>query len=59
MKKLLLLDADVVIDLHTLGLFNRISKGYVAPLAIRRKPSIPGDPDQGLRTGVGGGDSEI
>ncbi|MFH2042927.1 MAG: hypothetical protein ABIJ35_10445 [Acidobacteriota bacterium] len=28
MKKLLLLDADVVIDLHTLGLFDRISKGY-------------------------------
>ena len=28
MKKLLLLDADVVIDLHTLGVFERISKGY-------------------------------
>ncbi|MBU2234101.1 MAG: type II toxin-antitoxin system VapC family toxin [Proteobacteria bacterium] len=28
MKKLLLLDADVVIDLHTLGLFDRIIKGY-------------------------------
>ncbi|MCG2740568.1 MAG: hypothetical protein L6300_10080, partial [Syntrophaceae bacterium] len=28
MKKLLLLDADVVIDLHTIGLFDRISKGY-------------------------------
>jgi len=28
MKKLLLLDADVVIDLHTLGLFDRVSKGF-------------------------------
>lgn len=28
MKKLLLLDADVVIDLHTLGVFDRISKGF-------------------------------
>jgi hypothetical protein len=28
MKKLLLLDADVVIDLHTLGLFDRINKGF-------------------------------
>ena len=28
MKKLLLLDADVVIDLHTLGLFERINKGF-------------------------------
>lgn len=28
MKKLLLLDADVVIDLHTLGLFDRIVTGY-------------------------------
>jgi len=28
MKKLLLLDADVIIDLHTLGVFDRISKGF-------------------------------
>jgi activator of 2-hydroxyglutaryl-CoA dehydratase len=28
MKKLLLLDADVVIDLHALGLFDRINKGF-------------------------------
>jgi hypothetical protein len=28
MKKLLLLDADVVIDLHTLSLFDKIIKGY-------------------------------
>ena len=28
MKKLLLLDADVVIDLYTLGLFDRIVTGY-------------------------------
>jgi hypothetical protein len=28
MKKLLLLDADVIIDLHTLGLFERILNGY-------------------------------
>ena len=28
MKKLLLLNADVIINLHTLGLFERISKGY-------------------------------
>jgi len=28
MKKLLLLDADVIIDLHTLSLFDRIIKGY-------------------------------
>jgi predicted nucleic acid-binding protein len=28
MKKLLLLDADVVIDLHSLGLFEKISKSY-------------------------------
>jgi len=28
MKKLLLLDADVLIDLHALGLFERIIKGY-------------------------------
>jgi hypothetical protein len=28
MKKLLLLDADVVIDLHALSLFDRINKGF-------------------------------
>jgi hypothetical protein len=28
MKKLLLLDADVIIDLHTLGVFDRISRGF-------------------------------
>ena len=28
MKKLLLLDADVIIDLHTLGLFKKITKTY-------------------------------
>jgi hypothetical protein len=28
MRKLLLLDADVVIDLHVLGLFGKISKAY-------------------------------
>ncbi len=28
MKKLLLLDADVVIDLHTLELFEKISRSY-------------------------------
>jgi hypothetical protein len=28
MRKLLLLDADVVIDLHTLGLFGKIGKAY-------------------------------
>ena len=28
MKKLLLLDADVVIDLHSLGLFDKINKSY-------------------------------
>ena len=28
MRKLLLLDADVIIDLHTLGLFAKISKSY-------------------------------
>ena len=28
MRKLLLLDADVIIDLHTLGLFRRITKTY-------------------------------
>jgi hypothetical protein len=28
MKKLLLLDADVVIDLHTLDVFDRISRGF-------------------------------
>ena len=28
MKKLLLLDADVIIDLHTLGLFEKITKKY-------------------------------
>ena len=28
MKKLLLLDADVIIDLHTLGLFEKITKTY-------------------------------
>ena len=28
MKKLLLLDADVIIDLHTLGLFSRIARSY-------------------------------
>jgi hypothetical protein len=28
MRKLLLLDADVVIDLHTLGLFGKIRKAY-------------------------------
>jgi hypothetical protein len=28
MKKLLLLDADVVIDLHSLGLFEKICKSY-------------------------------
>ena len=28
MRKLLLLDADVIIDLHTLGLFEKIRKAY-------------------------------
>ena len=28
MRKLLLLDADVIIDLHTLGLFRKISNAY-------------------------------
>ena len=28
MRKLLLLDADVIIDLHTLGLFEKIKKAY-------------------------------
>ena len=28
MKKLLLLDADVIIDLHTLGLFNHVAGSY-------------------------------
>ena len=28
MRKLLLLDADVIIDLHTLGLFEKINKAY-------------------------------
>ena len=28
MKKLLLLDADVVIDLHSLGLFEKMTKSY-------------------------------
>ncbi|UCH00690.1 MAG: hypothetical protein JSU78_01595 [Deltaproteobacteria bacterium] len=28
MRKLLLLDVDVIIDLHTLGLFGKISKAY-------------------------------
>jgi len=28
MKKLLLLDADVIIDLHTLGLFEKMTKAY-------------------------------
>lgn len=28
MRRLLLLDADVIIDLHTLGLFAKISKAY-------------------------------
>jgi len=28
MRKLLLLDADVIIDLHTLGLFGKIRKAY-------------------------------
>jgi len=32
MKKLLLLDADVVIDLHTLGIFERVSKAYKVSL---------------------------
>jgi hypothetical protein len=28
MKKLLLLDSEVVIDLHSLGLFDKMSKSY-------------------------------
>ena len=28
MRKLLLLDADVIIDLHSLGLFGKIRKTY-------------------------------
>ena len=28
MKKLLLLDADVVIDLHTLGMFEKMQNSY-------------------------------
>ena len=28
MRKLLLLDADVIMDLHTLGLFGKIKKSY-------------------------------
>jgi predicted nucleic acid-binding protein len=35
MKKLLLLDADVVIDLHSLGLFGKMSKSY--NLLVTRK----------------------
>lgn len=34
MRKLLLLDADVVIDLHTLGLFGKISKTYDVCLTL-------------------------
>ena len=33
MRKLLLLDADVIIDLHTLGLFEKIRKAYEIRLA--------------------------
>jgi hypothetical protein len=33
MKKLLLLDADVIIDLHTLGLFGKIKKTYEVSVA--------------------------
>lgn len=35
MKKLLLLDADVVIDLHSLGLFQKFAKAY--ELRLTRK----------------------
>jgi len=35
MKKLLLLDADVVIDIHSLGLFEKMSKPY--DLFVTRK----------------------
>ena len=28
MRKLLLLDADVIIDLHVMNLFNKLSKSY-------------------------------
>ena len=33
MKKLLLLDADVIMDLHTLGLFEKITKTYEVSVA--------------------------
>jgi len=38
MRKLLLLDADVIIDLHALDLFNKLSKSYdilVTPEVLR------------------------
>jgi hypothetical protein len=33
MKRLVLLDADVIIDLHTLGLFESLAKGYDVSVA--------------------------
>jgi hypothetical protein len=36
MRKLLLLDADVIIDLHTLGLFGKTSKSYDSDICLTR-----------------------
>jgi len=44
MRKLLLLDANVIIDLHTLGLFDKISKSYdlyVTPEVLKESDRFP------------------
>lgn len=52
MKKLLLLDADVIIDLHTLGLFDRINKSFEVCIT---KTVL----DEALYFKSGGGKTEI
>ena len=49
MKKLLLLDADVLIDLHSLGLFQRICKFYDVHLAREVLEEAPFYKKQGVR----------
>jgi len=48
MKKLLLLDADVLIDLHSLGLFQRICKFYDVHLAREVLEEAPFYKKQGV-----------
>lgn len=49
MRKLLLLDADVLIDLHSLGLFQRICKSYHVHLTRKVLEEVPFYKKQGAK----------